>query len=66
MRTFNVTYGWLGINITRRVLEHAVTTPHGLSAENVDLPAGDHRVTVSIADMSGKTASKTFRFSVSR
>ena len=39
-------------------------TPDGLSAENVELPTGSHRVTLSIADTSGKTASRTFRFSV--
>jgi hypothetical protein len=66
MRTFNATYGWLGINITRRLLDHVVTTPNGLAADNVELPPGDHRVTLSIADMSGKTASRTFRFSISR
>ena len=66
MRTFNATYGRLGINITSRLLEHAVTTPDGLSAANVELPTGSHRVTLSIADTSGKTASRTFRFSVVR
>jgi hypothetical protein len=66
MRTFTATYGWLGINITQRLLEHAATSPNGLAADNVELPPGDHRVTLSIADMSGKTASRTFRFSVSR
>jgi hypothetical protein len=66
MRTFNATYGRLGINITSRLLEHAATTPDGLSAENVELPTGNHRVTLSIADTSGKTASRTFRFSVAR
>ena len=64
MRTFNATYGRLGINITGRLLEHAATTLDGLSAENVELPTGSHRVTLSIADTSGKTASRTFRFSV--
>jgi len=64
IRTFNATYGRLGINITGRLLEHAATTPDGLSAENVELPTGSHRVTLSIADTSGKTASRTFRFSV--
>jgi hypothetical protein len=64
MRSFNATYGWLGINITGRLLEHAATTPNGLSAENVDLPLGQHRVTLSIADTSGKRASRTFQFSV--
>lgn len=66
MRTFNATYGRLGINITSRLLEHAATMPDGLSAENVELPTGSHRVTLSIADTSGKTASRTFRFTVVR
>ena len=66
MNTFNATYGWLGINITRRLLEHAVTTPSGLSAANVELPTGDLRVTLSIADTTGKSASRTFQFSVAR
>src|SRR5262245_35491228 len=29
MATFNATYGWLGINVTRRLLEHSVTTASG-------------------------------------
>ena len=58
MGTFNATYGRLGINITGRLLEHAVTTPSGLAAENVELPSGTHRVTLSVADTSGKTASR--------
>ena len=66
MRTFNATYGWLGINITQRLVAHAVSTPNGLSATNVELPAGNHRVTLSVADTSGKTASRTFQFSVGR
>jgi hypothetical protein len=64
MRTFNTTYGRLGIDITGRLLEHAVATPNGLTADNVELPSGNHRVTLSVADTSGKKASRTFRFSV--
>lgn len=64
MQTFRATYGWLGINITSRLLEHATKQPDSLLAENVDLPTGDHRVTVSIANTAGKTASKTFRFTI--
>jgi hypothetical protein len=55
MLTFNATYVWLGINITGRLFEHTVTTPNGLLAENVELRLGDHWVTVSIADISGKS-----------
>ena len=64
MQSFRATYGWLGINITSRILEHAIKTPDSLVAEDVDLPLGDHRVTVSIANTAGKTASKTFRFTI--
>jgi hypothetical protein len=64
MTSFNATYGRLGINITRRLLDHAVAGPNGLAAADVELPSGDHRVTLSIADTSGRTASKTIRFSV--
>ncbi|MBI2736849.1 MAG: hypothetical protein HYX38_09935 [Rhodospirillales bacterium] len=66
MDSFNATYGRLGINITRRLLDHAVATTDGLSATDVELPSGDHRITLSIADTSGRTASKTLRFSVAR
>jgi len=66
MRIFNATYGWLGINITRRLLDHAVTTANGLSALNVDLSAGDHRVTLSITDTTGRSSSQTFRLHVSK
>ncbi len=65
MRTFDATYGRLGINITRRLLDLAVAKPNGLAADNVELPTGSHRVTMSIGDTSGKSASRTFNFSVS-
>jgi hypothetical protein len=60
MQSFRATYGWLRIDITRRLLEHAVATPNSLLAENVNLPTGSHRITLSIADTSGKRASRTF------
>lgn len=66
IRSFNATYGRLGIDITQRLLDRAVKTPSGLSAVDVELPSGSHRVTLSIADTSGRTASKTIRFSVAR
>jgi hypothetical protein len=66
MGTVNATYGWLGINITSRLLEHAAMRPDSLSAENVNLPLGDHKVTLSVANTAGKKASRTFQFSVVR
>jgi hypothetical protein len=64
MQSFRATYGWLGLDITNRVLEHAIKTPNSLSAQNVSIPSGSHRVTISIANTSGKRASKTFQLSV--
>lgn len=66
MRSFNATYGWLGIDITRRLLEHSVKTANGLVARDVELPPGDHRVTMSITDTAGRSSSQTFNLSVSR
>jgi hypothetical protein len=66
MRTFKATYGWLGINITGRLLAHAKQTRNTLVANNVDLSRGDHRVTLSIADTSGKRSARTFRFTVAQ
>jgi hypothetical protein len=66
MGSFKATYGWLGIDITGRLLEHATKTANGLSAENVEIPLGTHKITISIADTSGKTALRTFQFSVVR
>ena len=60
IQSFRATYGWLGINITGRLLEHATKLPDSLVAENVDLPVGDHRVTVAIANTRARRASKTF------
>lgn len=66
MQSFRATYGWLGINITNRLLQHAVKGPDSLSAANVNLPTGSHRITLSIADNVGKRGSRTFQFSVAR
>jgi hypothetical protein len=66
MQSFKATYGWLGLNITSRLLEHSVSGPASLTADNVNLPLGNHRVTISIADSYGKVASRTFEFSVAQ
>jgi hypothetical protein len=66
MSTFRATYGWLGIDITARLLEHATKTANSLSAQNVDLPVGDHKITVTIADNHGRTGSRVLRMSVAQ
>jgi len=62
--SFRATYGFLGIDITSRLLEHARVNAEGLEATNVAIPAGDHRVTLSIADLRGRENSQQFQFTV--
>jgi hypothetical protein len=62
--SFHAKYGWLGIDITSRLLQHARLVGQTLQADNVAIPAGDHKVTLEIADFRGRVASQTFNFTV--
>jgi hypothetical protein len=64
--TFQARYGWLGINITSRLLEHATRTPNGLFANDVDVPTGNHRISVSIADNLGRVGTRVVNLRVLR
>jgi hypothetical protein len=64
-QSFRATYGFLGIDITGRLLQHAKLTGQELDAENVAVPAGDHKVTLKIADSQGRESTRTFQFTVS-
>jgi hypothetical protein len=62
--TFKATYGWLNIDITKRLLDHATLSASGLSADNASIPPGVHRVTLSVADSLGHVGSRVFSFTV--
>jgi hypothetical protein len=62
--SFRATYGSLGLDITSRLLSHAQLSGDELSADNVDIPAGTHIVTIVIADQAGHETSRTFQFTV--
>jgi hypothetical protein len=64
--TFQAKYGWLGINITSRLLEHANRTPDGLFAAGVNVPAGNHRISVSVADNRGRVGTRVVNLHVLR
>ena len=38
--TFEATYGFLGLHITARLLQHAKLTPQGITAEDVSISSG--------------------------
>ncbi|WP_431281502.1 hypothetical protein ACQW02_19120 [Humitalea sp. 24SJ18S-53] len=62
--TFRAFYGSLGIDITGRIRPHARIDAQGVVAENVSVPAGQHRVVLSIADSQGRAGRREVRFSV--
>lgn len=66
MNTLRVRYGWLGIDITRRLLGHARVTHNRVFATDVDIPAGRHRLTVSVQDSAARLGSETFVISIAR
>jgi hypothetical protein len=64
LTSFRVTYGWLAVDITKRIIEHAHVTASGLLANNADIPAGHHRVTLQVADNMHRVGIRTFEFTV--
>ena len=62
--SLRVRYGFLGIDVTRRILAHSRPTPSGVYVEDAELPRGRHRVTLQIADNMGRSGSQSFDFSV--
>jgi len=64
VNTLRVRYGRLGIDITRRILAHARPTPSGVFVEDAELPRGRHRVTIQIADNTGRVGANSFDFNV--
>jgi hypothetical protein len=62
--SFKVTYGFLGIDLTDRIRKSAVVTPQGIRAENVEIPTGQHRLTVRIADSVQRTSEREIKLSV--
>jgi hypothetical protein len=64
--TLKITYGSLGIDVTERVTEHATITETGLVSENAELPAGRHKLTVTISDTAGRVGRKRFKFEIAK
>src|SRR3974390_668751 len=64
VNSLRVRYGFLGIDVTRRILAHARPTPAGMFVRGAELPSGRHRVTIQIADSMGRVGSRSFDFTV--
>jgi hypothetical protein len=62
--TFRAKYGWLGIDITDRLIGHAQVNASGISADNAEVPAGKYTITLQVADNMGRVGTRTLEFSV--
>ncbi|MDC9729763.1 MAG: hypothetical protein PSN04_10640 [Methyloprofundus sp.] len=64
VESLEVLYGWLSLNITDRIKEHAKLSAQGLLASNVTLPEGDHTIKIVIKDNKGRESIEEFSFSI--
>ena len=62
--SLRVLYGWLNLDITDRIKEHAQVTAAGILAENVELPVGEHHITIEIMDTMKRRTEKEVAFEV--
>jgi len=64
VNSLRVRYGFLGIDITRRILAHARPTASGVSVDDAELPRGRHKVTIQIADNLGRVGAQSVDFNI--
>lgn len=65
-KSLKVLYGWLNLDITDRIREHAKISMSGLTAKNVTLPVGEHTITIEISDSKQRTTQKEVMLEVIR
>ena len=62
--TFRVLYGLLKIDLTDRLKKHATVTETGVVVDNAQVPDGQHRLILQVADDQGNTAEQELRIRV--
>lgn len=62
--SLQVLYGFLSLDITDRIIKHAAISSSGLTANNVELPEGEHTITIRIKDTKEREAEKDITFSI--
>lgn len=62
--SFRAKYGWLGLDITDRLIRHAKIDASGLLAKNAEIPAGHYMVTLEITDSLGRVGARAFEFTI--
>ena len=62
--TFRVLYGLLKIDLTDRIKKNATVTETGVVVDQAKVPAGQHRLFLTVADDQGNTAEQELRIRV--
>lgn len=62
--SFKVLYGMFKIDITDRILEHAIITNAGVVASDAKLPLGEHNMALEISDNLGRTGRRDLTLTV--
>jgi hypothetical protein len=62
--TFRVLYGLLKIDLTERLRKHATVSESGVVVEGAQVPDGQHRLILQVADDQGNTAERELLFRV--
>lgn len=64
--SFKLSYGALRFDITDRFLRLAKKTPSGFKIDGLEIPAGDHRLQMSVRDNKNRWGSREFVLHVSK
>jgi hypothetical protein len=62
--TFRVLYGLLKIDLTDRLKKNATVTENGVVVDQAQMPAGQHRLILQVADDKGNMAEQEIRLRV--
>jgi hypothetical protein len=62
--SFRAYYGFLRIDLTKRILKHVRVEKSGFKVENAEIPSGKHRLLLRIADSKERTTEREVRFVV--
>lgn len=62
--SFKLFYGAFKLDVTERLLKTAKITASGFSIDNVEIPAGEHRLVLRVSDDAGASGIKELRVKV--
>lgn len=62
--SFKLFYGAFKLDVTERLLKSAKITASGFSIDNIEIPAGEHRLVLRVSDDAGASGIKELRVKV--